>query len=163
MTEDIVLHLEIFQFCNMCTSKCSGNCIKFLNQKGEPDLCVKSHKEKNVIENEYKKWDTYLTSKMSENSFLILKLTAALEGRKDKEFICKAEYFQNGFIMNDEFIKDLKKDIKAHLQLICNTKIGKLSAFNIYEHEKLGNEIMNFDKKFSSLETEFSEYTLHSI
>lgn len=136
--------------------------MKFLNQTRRIESCAESHKQKHVLENEYKEWDTHLNFMISENSFLILKLTAALEGKKDGEYISKAEYFLNEFIMNDEFIIELKKDIKTHLQLIYNAKIDNVSSLIVHKHQKLKNEIMNFDKKFSTLETEFNEYTLRN-
>ena len=62
-----------------------------------------------------------LNSLKHENAFLILKLSEVLDGKEDKEFISKAEYFQNEFITKDEYIKELKNDIKVQLQLISGS------------------------------------------
>jgi hypothetical protein len=66
------------------------------------------------LEAEYKRWEILLSTIKTENAFLILKLSEVLDGRVDKEFISKAEYFQNEFIARDENIKDMQKDIKAY-------------------------------------------------
>ena len=108
------------------------------------------------LEAEYKRWEILLSTIKNENAFLILKLSEVLDGRVDKEFVLKAEYFQNEFIAKDENIKDIQKDIKAELQLINSTK-DKLPAKNLLKYEKLKNEIRYFERNFSSLKTEFDK------
>ncbi len=106
------------------------------------------------LEAEYKRWEILLSSLKNENTFLMLKLSEVLDGRVGKEFILKAEYFQNEFIAKDENIKDMENDIKAELKLINNTK-DKLPIKNLLKHEKLKNEIKYFERNFSNLKTEF--------
>ena len=108
------------------------------------------------LEAEYKRWEILLSTLKNENEFLMLQLSQVLDGKVDKQFILKAEYFQNEFIAKDENIKDMINDIKAELRLIYNTK-DKLPVKNLLKHEKLKNEIKYFERNFSSLKTEFGK------
>ena len=113
------------------------------------------------LEPEYKKWEMLLNSLKHENAFLILKLSEVLDGKEDKEFISKAEYFQNEFITKDEYIKELKNDIKVQLQLISGSiKDEKILKKILMKHEKLRNEIIYFEKNFSNLKMEFNQSIL---
>lgn len=113
------------------------------------------------LEPEYKKWEMLLNSLKHENAFLILKLSEVLDGKEDKEFISKAEYFQNEFITKDEYIKELKNDIKVQLQLISGSiKDEKILKKILMKHEKLRNEIIYFEKNFSKLKMEFDQSIL---
>lgn len=113
------------------------------------------------LEPEYKKWEMLLNSLKHENAFLILKLSEVLDGKEDKEFISKAEYFQNEFITEDEYIKELKNDIKVQLQLISGSiKDEKILKKILMKHEKLRNEIIYFEKNFSNLKMEFDQSIL---
>jgi|ERR1035437_1034280 hypothetical protein len=113
------------------------------------------------LEPEYKKWEMLLNSLKHENAFLILKLSEVLDGKEDKEFISKAEYFQNEFITKDEYIKELKNDIKVQLQLISGSiKDEKILKKILMKHEKLRNEIIYFEKNFSNLKMEFDQSIL---
>lgn len=108
------------------------------------------------LEAEYKRWEILLSTLKNENALLMLKLSEVLDGKVDKAFILKAEYFQNEFIVKDEYIKEIEKDIKAALQLI-NISKNKLPVKILSKHEKLRNEIKHFQKNFSSLKTEFEK------
>src|SRR5215212_807994 len=93
------------------------------------------------LEAEYKRWEILLSSLKNENAFLILKLSEALEQKEDKEFISKAEYFQNEFITKDEYIKELENDIRVELQLLIGTRDAQVPVKLLKKHEKLRNEI----------------------
>jgi hypothetical protein len=107
------------------------------------------------LEAEYKRWEILLSSLKNENAFLIIKLSEAVDGKEDKEFISKAEYFQNEFISKGEHIHDLEKDIKGELQMLYNAKDKMVSIKVLKKHEKLKNEITYLEKNFLRLKTEF--------
>ena len=109
------------------------------------------------LEGEYKRWEILLSSLKNENGFLILKLSEALDENEDREFISKAEYFQNEFVSKDEYIKDLEKDIKAELQCLGNTANKNIPTKVLKRHEKLRNEILYLERNFSSLRNEFNQ------
>ena len=108
------------------------------------------------LEAEYKRWEILLSTLKNENAFLILKLSEVLDEKEDREFISKAEYFQNEFITKDEYIKDLENDIRSELRLIGGIK-DKISAKILKKHEKLKNEIRYLQTNFSNLRVEFDQ------
>ena len=108
------------------------------------------------LEAEYKRWEILLSTLKNENAFLIVKLSEVLDTKEDRDFISKAEYFQNEFINKDEYIKDLENDIRGELQLLGSVK-DKIPAKILKKHEKLGNEIRYLQTNFSNLRTEFDQ------
>ena len=109
------------------------------------------------LEAEYKRWEILLSSLKNENAFLIVKLSEVLEEKEDKEFVSKAEYFQNEFITKDEYIKELENDIRSELVLLGNTTDGKVPVKSLRKHEKLRNEITYLQRNFSNLCIEFNK------
>jgi seryl-tRNA synthetase len=109
------------------------------------------------LEAEYKRWEILLSSLKNENAFLIVKLSEVLEQKEDRDFISKAEYFQNEFITKDEYIKELENDIRNELVLLGNTTDGKVPIKLLRKHEKLRNEITFLQKNFSNLCIEFNK------
>jgi hypothetical protein len=109
------------------------------------------------LEAEYKRWEILLSAIRNENAFLILKLSEALEQKEDKDFVSKAEYFQNEFITKDEFIKELENDIRIELQLLVGTKNAHVPVKLLKKHEKLRNEITYLQKNFTNLRIEFDK------
>ena len=109
------------------------------------------------LEAEYKRWEILLSSLKNENTFLMLKLSEVLDGKVDKEFILKAEYFQNEFIVKDGYIKDMENDIKDELQLISGLKDEKTSTKILRRYEKLKNEITYLERNFSNLRIQFNK------
>ena len=109
------------------------------------------------LEAEYKRWEILLSSLKNENTFLMLKLSEVLDGKVGKDFILKAEYFQNEFIVKDEYIKDMENDIKIELQLISGIKDEKTSSKILRKYEKFKNEIKYFERNFLILKTDFDK------
>ena len=109
------------------------------------------------LEAEYKRWEILLSSLKNENTFLMLKLSEVLDGKVGKDFILKAEHFQNEFIMKDEHIKDMENDINIELQLISGLKDEKTSSKILRRYEKFKNEIKYFERNFLTLKTDFDK------
>lgn len=109
------------------------------------------------LEAEYKRWEILLSSLKNENAFLIVKLSEVLEEKEDKDFVLKAEYFQNEFITKDEHIKELENDIRVELELLGNTHTTHVPIKLLKKHEKLKNEITYLQRNFSNLTTEFNK------
>ena len=109
------------------------------------------------LEADYKRWEILLSSLKNENAFLILKLSEVLEEKEDRDFVPKAEYFQNEFITKDEYIKELENDIRNELLLLGNNTDGKVPVKLLRKHEKLRNEITYFQRNFSNLCIEFNK------
>lgn len=109
------------------------------------------------LEAEYKRWEILLSALKNENLFLILKLSEVLDKKEDKDFIPKAEYFQNEFINKDEFIKKMQFDIKGELLTLDKIKSDRLPTKVLKKHEKLKNEIIFLEKNFTILRSRFNK------
>ena len=107
-------------------------------------------------------WKRLLDFFMQENSFLKTRLSEVVDRESDKIFIARAEHFQNEFILKDEYIVDIGRDIKEQeksLQLSFTQKKipdNKTSG----RQEKLRNEMSYLEKEFSSLKNQFNKYLL---
>lgn len=142
----------------MCKSQCEGHCINFNETEPSAEHCMNGMVTRSLLEEGCITWNALLNSFKNENSFLIIKLSQVVDGLKDKSLLHKAEYFQNEFIITDEYITELKKDIKIHRQLLGNsTEVPGVSSRSLKNHEKLKNEIVYFEKKFLNLKTEFDK------
>ena len=60
---------------------------------------------------EHLTWERILEFFRQENAFLKMRLSEVLDQTTDNAFLMLAEQFQNQFIIKDEFMDDLKKDI----------------------------------------------------
>ena len=109
------------------------------------------------LEAEYKRWEILLSTIKNENTFLMLKLSEVLDGTVDKDFIIKAEYFQNEFIVKGDYIKGMERYIKAEVQLISGGNDEKASAKISSRYEKFKNEIKYFERNFLALKMEFEK------
>jgi hypothetical protein len=137
----------------------SRNTLSRISKKCE----VKKMSEMNKIEQFLKHnmtWKRQIKIFNQENSLLKNRLSEAVDMVIDKKYISNAEYFQNQFIIIDEIINDMGRDIKLNekkLQsIIDETKKSELNDFKM--QEKLGNEMIYLEKEFLKLKKEFTEY-----
>ena len=96
-----------------------------------------------------------------ENSHLKTRLSEVV----DKRIISNAERFQNQFIVNDECINDMARDIRLHeknLQLIRTQKKAPDSKACKMQ-EKLRNEMVYLEKQFLKLKNEYNQYLLSIV
>lgn len=106
---------------------------------------------------EYKRWEIVLSSLKNENTFLMLKLSEVLDSKVDKDFILKAEYFQNEFIVKDGYVKEMENDIKAELLLISNANDEITSTKIVSRYKKFKNELSYFERNFLNLKSDFDK------
>jgi hypothetical protein len=110
-------------------------------------------------------WKRLLDFFIQENSFLKTRLSEVVDRETDKTFIANAEHFQNEFILKDEYIHDIERDIKEqekNLQLTFTQK--RMPDNNISKkQEKLRNEISNLEKEFLNLKNQFNKYLLSIV
>jgi hypothetical protein len=110
-------------------------------------------------------WKRLLDFFMQENSFLKTRLSEVVDKENDKLFIANAEHFQNEFILKDEYIHDLERDIKEqekNLQLaLTQQKVPDLKTCR--KQEKLRNEISYLEKEFAALKNQFNKYLLSLV
>ena len=148
----------------MCTLKCPGICTPSLKKNscelkaGLPNeqLSAIAKREEFALEN--KTWEKSLNLFKDINNSLKNKLSIAVDAKDEKAFLVLAEYFQNQFVLKDEFIADLKKDLNEQEKKIKEIYIqGNLSTKILKRQDKLRNEMSSFEKNFTSLQNEFNK------
>lgn len=110
-------------------------------------------------------WKRLLDFFIQENSFLKTRLSEVVDKETDALFIAQAEHFQNEFILKDEYIRDITKDIKEqekNLQLeLIQKNVPDYKTCR--KQEKLRNEISYLETEFSTLKNQFNKYLLSII
>ena len=107
-------------------------------------------------------WKRLLDFFIQENSFLKTRLSEVVDKENDELFIANAEHFQNEFILKDEYIHDIERDIKEQeknlQQAFAQQKVPDYKTCK--KQEKLRNEISYLEKEFSCLKNQFNKYLL---
>ena len=81
-------------------------------------------------------WKRLLDFFMQENSYLKTRLSKVVDRENDNLLIVKAEYFQNEFILKDEYIQDIENDIeKQKIKSSIKNSFGLFLVIN--EKEKI--------------------------
>jgi archaellum component FlaC len=111
------------------------------------------------FEHESSTWERLLDFFKQENAFLKNRLSEVLDSKEDRNFLSAAEHFQNEFLLKDDYINELKKDIREEQrQIKLSMQNGaELNAKSLKKHEKLRNEMKYFEKNFSDLKNEFNQ------
>ena len=115
------------------------------------------------FEHENKTWELLLDFFKQQNIFLKNRLSVVVDSEEDKEFLKHAEYFQNQFILKDDFINDLLKDINSHKRNLKVSVEENLNYKIARKQEKLRNEISNLEKDISNLKNEFNKLIEHFL
>ena len=111
---------------------------------------------------EYQTWGRMLEFYKQESAFLKTRLSKVVDSGIDKKSLVLAEHFQNQFIIRDDFIIELRRDINAMGAAIkgdSNAAIMKYDA----KQNKLRSEISYLEKSFSQLKDEFNKYLLSIV
>jgi hypothetical protein len=109
------------------------------------------------FDHENKTWERSLEFYKQENSYLKTRLSVVIDSKDDKELIKLGEYFQNQFLLKDEFINGLKVDINKQTADIRDNKNGSIANDVINRQEKLRKQISYFETDFSRLKNEFNQ------
>jgi hypothetical protein len=110
------------------------------------------------FDHENKTWERSLDFFKQENAFLKTHLSVVTDSKDEEEFVKLAEYFQNQFLLKDEFIKGLKIDItKQKDEIKRHFKKGKIPTDILNRQETLRKEVSYFETDFSRLKSEFHQ------
>lgn len=115
----------------------------------------------NQFHHEIKTWERLLDFFKQENAILKTRLSEVVDTIIDKEFLTPAEQFQNIFISTDEFIEELKIDIRDQLKIvdIDSRSVGQKTDYSlIKKQERLRNEMESLEKRFSKDKNDFNKY-----
>ncbi len=105
-------------------------------------------------------WIRLIDFYKEEISYLKTRLSEVVDQNINNDLLPSAEYFQNLFIVKDEFNASISSEIKnqelqLHEIIKNNTEAGE--SF-LKKQEKLRNEIENFEKKFNTSKKEFNKF-----
>lgn len=110
-------------------------------------------------------WVRTLDFFKQENSNLKTRLSEVVDLSTDKEFVTTAEHFQNQFLLKDEFIDEITRDVKHHqnhLQDLLKKSMDPEEK-TIKKQQKLRNELIFLEKNFGSVKHEFNKYLSNSL
>jgi len=107
---------------------------------------------------ENRSWIRLLEFFKQENTMLKNRLAEVVDQKADRDFLALAEQFQNKFIVKDEFIDELRHDINKQLEEIVVNPDRLTDQKLLKNHQKLRNEMVYFEKEFTSLRNEFNKY-----
>src|SRR6478609_577274 len=93
---------------------------------------------------ENKTWSRLLEFFKQENTFLKNRLAEVLDNNIDKDFLARAEQFQNRFIILDEFIDELRHDINVHDRKLGESEDHLPEEVMVKKQGKLRNEMEYF-------------------
>lgn len=111
-------------------------------------------------------WLRELDFFLSELAFLKTRLAHIVDSGNDKDFVAKAEKFQNDFINHDEKIKSIKAEVLSHenrLQKILPEV--KKNNKNVSSKQQTGirKKVASVELEFISLKNSFNSYALNSL
>lgn len=106
-------------------------------------------------------WKRSLEFIRQENALLKYRLSEIVDGNEDGDLLTIAEFFQNEFISNDEQASGLIKLIgKFSGELFESSAKNLLSQQMIQQHEKLRNDVVEFEKDFLQISLDFNKKML---
>ncbi len=114
----------------------------------------------NQINHEHMSWLRLVEFFRQENALLKYRLSEMVDNSDDGQFLQTAEYFQNEFLLKDEALKRLIKELQDYSDIIQNKPA--LSPQLINTHNNLRNHILQFEEKYTSLSKEFNEKMLQN-
>lgn len=114
----------------------------------------------NQIKHEHMSWLRLIEFFRQENALLKYRLSEMVDDSEDSQFLQTAEYFQNEFLLKDEALKKLIKELQDYSDIIQNKPV--LSKQLIEAHNNLRNDILHFEEKYTLLSKEFNEKMLQS-
>lgn len=116
--------------------------------------------KKNQIKHEHMSWLRLIEFFRQETALLKYRLSEMVDNSEDHEFLQTAEYFQNELLLKDEALKKLIKELQDYSDIIQNKPA--ISAQLITTHNRLRDDILRFEEKYTSLSKEFNEKMLQS-
>lgn len=104
-------------------------------------------------------WERALDFYKQENAFLKTRLSQVVDNNTDKSFLDLAEHFNNRFILTDEYIKELIRDIRMQKELVKQSILGNNlqdEGMNVLQ-KKLRAAMEHFEKEISKIKNEFNK------
>jgi len=104
-------------------------------------------------------WSRALEFYKLENAFLKTRLSQVLDSNSDKVFLAAAEHYNNRFVFMDEYIKELKQDIRLQVQMIKQHLADNhlQDKVMVALQRKLRGEMEKFEKDINGLKYDFNK------
>ena len=117
------------------------------------------------LQYESETWKRLLSFMMDENVHLKNRLSEILKNSFDRNLLEEIENFQNRFIKEDSWIGLLRHDVVEFDKLLEReiSEDGQVATEINSRLNKLRNNIINADKEFDRLKTEFNSYLLEKV
>lgn len=110
------------------------------------------------IKHELMSWLRLIEFYRQENALLKYRLSELVDNSNDRNFLQIAEYFQNEFLLKDDALKRMIKDLHEYSDIVENQE--EVYPHLLSTHNNLRKEILQFKEKYSRLSTEFNEKML---
>ena len=117
------------------------------------------------IQHEVETWRRLLLYMQEENIHLKNRLSEVLKDRFDKKMLEEVEDFQSKFIMHDDLMSSLKKEVAAIEEYIHSKKNLSIGIIDPSEKNIAGirTNLEIAEKTFAVLKTAFNHYLSESI
>ncbi len=108
---------------------------------------------------EVQTWGRSLDFYKQENTYLKTRLSQVLDNNSGKTFVAFAEQYNSRFLFMDDYIKDLKTDLKLQMNMLRDYILGNQTQQRPLENlqKKLRTEMVNFEKNVTSLKHDFNQ------
>lgn len=105
-------------------------------------------------------WKRYLQFIQQENNYLKNRLSQVLQQDTDADFLDRAEYFQNKFLLEDETVHLLRQDVHE-METLLEQEVhqdGHIIKELQKKFKKLNRDIETAERQFNKLKTDFNEF-----
>ena len=96
-----------------------------------------------------------------ENALLKYRLSELVDSSEDKKFLQRAERFQNEFLLEDDTLKKLLKNVRQYLDWLEDENEKTSDILN--NHHILRDEILRFEKNFIRVSATFNQTMLQAL
>lgn len=117
------------------------------------------------IQHEVETWRRMLLYMQDENIHLKIRLSEVLKDRFDKKMLEVVEVFQSKFIMQDDLVNTLKKEVADIEEILHPNNNASLNFVSPSEKSitTIRSNLEIAEKKFAVLKTDFNHYLSENI
>lgn len=132
------------------------------NQAGKYYFMIDEKNNQRLQEQEA--WKRSLEFYKQENALLKYRLSEMVDKSEGDHFLQTAEYFQNEFLIKDEWLQRLSHSLQTIQEGRNKDKGSKQATDNVNSlQEELRNQIGKFEHEFIQLSNDFNKKVLKSI
>jgi len=113
------------------------------------------------LKHELMSWLRLIEFYRQENALLKYRLSELVDDSEDKKFLQLAEHYQNEFLLKDETLKKLLKNVRQYLDWLEDGNENASGIIN--NHHILRDEILGFEKNFINVSAKFNQTMLQSL